>query len=170
MSKFKSPILVIATISVALIGIYLLNQISSNNALNRSSANVYNIAALNLVEENILYPNNVVIDLNLQVLSKQSVDSGVFVISYVKELLDVQDIIMPNNVIGLNQKIDVANGIITLEVKSPDKFSDIQNLARIIFSKKESEEKFSSVTILKESKLGDPNTLEPVEKSLSLAI
>lgn len=171
MQRFRSLLLIIAIGAAALAGVYLVNLTNSNNSINKSSASVYNIVGLSQVEDDILYTDKVVIDVNLQVLNTQLINSGTLELSYDKNLLDVQDIIMPSNVIALNQKIDTAEGKITLEIQSTtaDGFKDILNLAKIIFDKKQSTGKFTNVTLLSSSTLGTPNTLDLQDKSLSIS-
>lgn len=172
MQNFRNFLIIIAICAAALGGIYLLNLINSNNSINTSSASVYNIIGLSQVEDEVIYANKIVVDLNAQMLLTDTVTSGNLEISYDKNLLDVEDIVMPSNIIAVNQKIDNSEGKITLEITSTNSqgFQDVSNLARIIFSKKQESGKFTNITLLSPSTLGNPNTLDPTEKSISISL
>lgn len=171
MQRFRVIILFIALGGAALGGIYLLNLINSDNAIENSSASVFNIAALNPIED-IVYSNSVVIELNLQILAIQKVNSGTFELKYNPDYLSVEDIIMDSNVIALNQKIDSSTGIIILQVESKNSegFNGILNIAKLIFNKNDTANGFTSISVLSSSDLGVPDTLDPQDKSITIAL
>lgn len=171
MSKFRNLLIIVAIGAAALGGIFLLNLVNSNNAIDTSSANVYNIIGLSQIEDDILYSNKVVVDVNSQILTLDTVSSGSIEISFDKNSLEVEDIIMPANIIAVNQKIDTAEGIITIDVSSTNTegFSNVSNLARIVFTKKIESSEPTSITLLSTSTLGNPNTLDSLDKSLTIS-
>lgn len=168
MQKFRSLLLLVAVGAAALSGIYLINRINSDNSIDSSSASTYNILALNLVEDNILYPNNIVVELNAQILSGQPVNSGTFQISFDENLLGVEDIIMSSNIVAVNQKVE--NGQITLNIQTTNKteLKGISTIAKVVFNKKASGN--TSITLLNTSLLGSPDTLEPTDKILNISL
>ena len=168
MQKFRSLLLLVAVGAAALSGIYLIIRINSDNSIDSSSASVYNILALNLVEDNIVYPNNVVIELNAQILSDQPVNSGTFQISFDENLLGVEDIIMASNIVAVNQKVENGTILLNIQTSNRSKLSGISTIAKIVFNKKTSGN--TSITVLNTSQLGSPNTLEPMNKTLNVSL
>lgn len=171
MSKFRNLLLIVAIGAAALGGVFLLNLVNSNNAIDTSSANVYNIVGLSQIEDDALYFNKIVIDVNSQILTQDIVLSGNLEISFDKNALEVEDIIMPANIIAVNQKIDTAEGTIKIDVSSTNAegFRNISNLARIVFTKKIESSEPTSITLLSTSTLGNPNTLDSLDKSLTIS-
>jgi len=171
MQNFRNFLVIIAICAAALGGVYLLNLINSNNSINTSSASVYNIIGLSQVEDEVTYSNKIVIDVNVQILLTDTVNTGNLEIGYDKNLLEVEDIIMPSNIIAINQKIDSAEGKIILEINSINSqgLQDVSNLARIVFTKKQELGKFTNIMLLSPSTLGNPNTLDSSEKSISIS-
>lgn len=165
-------ILIFAALGGAVIsGMLLINLANRNNSIDTSSASVYNIVGLSQSEDEILYQDKIVIDINAQIIDSQKVNTGNIEISFDKNLLEVEDIVMPSNIIAQNQKIDTAEGKVTLQISTKNQTSlkDISTIAKIIFNKKASSGKFTSIILLPTSTLGEPNTLEPSEKSLSVS-
>jgi hypothetical protein len=150
----------------------LLNQINSNNSIDKSSASVYNIVGLSQAEDNIIYIDNVLVNVNSQVLTSETVNEGSLQIAFDKNVLEVEDIIMPADVIAKNQKIDTASGIITLDITSANStgFKNISSLAQIIFNKKQDFASTTTVTLLSSSTLGSPNTLDASDKLLTISL
>ncbi|CAG1022788.1 hypothetical protein DOJK_01897 [Patescibacteria group bacterium] len=171
MQQFRNLLIIVGILAATLGGVFLINQINQNNALESSSANVYNLVALSQVEDDTLYVDKVVVDLNSQILVTTPVTSGNFELTFDKDLLEVEDIIMSSNVIAVNQKINNSAGTISLEVRSANAtgFKDITNFAKIIFDKKQDPGRFTSVTLSADSTLGTPNTLDGLEKSVSIS-
>lgn len=172
MSNFRNLLIIVAIGAAALGGVFLLNLINSNNAIDTSSANVYNIIGLSQVEDDVLYFNKVVVDVNSQILTSEKVSMGTLEISYDKNSLEVEDIIMPANIIAVNQKVDSAEGKITIDISSTNTagFNNVANLARVVFTKKTQLPTQTSIILLPSSTLGSPNTLDSQEKSLSISI
>lgn len=172
MSNFRNLLIIVAIGAAALGGVFLLNLINSNNAIDTSSANVFNIVGLSQVEDDVLYSNKIVVDINSQILTTERVSAGSLEISYDKNSLEVEDIIMPANIIAVNQKVDSAEGKITIDISSTNTagFNNVANLARVVFTKKTQLPTQTSIILLPSSTLGSPNTLDSQEKSLSISI
>jgi len=171
MERFRIILLIAGTAAAVLGGVYLLSIINGNNSIDSSSANVYNIVGLSQTQDDIVYPDKIVIDVNAQILDTQKITEGSIELAYDKNLFEVEDIIMPSNIIALNQKIDSAEGKISIQIttKSSAGLVGIENLTKIIFNKLKEPGRFTSVSLLHSSTLGNPNTLDSLEKSISVS-
>lgn len=171
MERFRNTLFIVAVAAAVLGGVYLIGRINSDNSIDTSSANVYNVLGLSQIEDNIIYPDKIVIDVNAQILDMQKITEGTVEVEFDKNILEVEDIVMPSSIIALNQKIDTSEGKITLQIstKSTEGLKGVSTIAKIVFNKLQSSGKFTSVSILPSSTLGNPNTLDSVEKSISVS-
>lgn len=158
----------VAVVAAVLGGVFLLSRINQDASIVPSSANVYNIIGLSKVDDNVLYPENLVIDVNTQILTEQSIRDGRIMIEFDKNVLQVEDIIMDSNITALNQKVDRNNGTITLDIQStlPQGIEGVQNIASLIFSRISLGSNSTTINLSSDSSLGNPNTLDLAGKSL----
>ena len=171
MERFRNILLLVVFVAAIISGVYLIGRINNNNSIDSSSANVYNIMGLSQNQDEILFPDKVVIDVNAQILDTQKITQGTIVLSYDKNILAVEDIVMPSNIIALNQKIDSAEGTVTVDFSTTNSngLSGVENLAKVIFIKLTLPGRFTSVSLEPLSTLGNPNTLDSLEKSVSIS-
>jgi hypothetical protein len=94
MQNFRNLLIIVAILAATLGGLFLLNLINSNNAIDSSSASVYNTIGLNQTQDNILYPDKIIINVSAQIIT-QNINSGTLNISYDKNVLSVEEIVMP---------------------------------------------------------------------------
>lgn len=168
MNQMRFIVFFVAVVAAVLGGVFLLSRINQDASIVPSSANVYNIIGLSKVDDNVLYPENLVIDVNTQILTEQSIRDGRIMIEFDKNVLQVEDIIMDSNITALNQKVDRNNGTITLDIQStlPQGIEGVQNIASLIFSRISLGSNSTTINLSSDSSLGNPNTLDLAGKSL----
>lgn len=172
MQRFRLLVIIIAIIAVVIAGILLINKASQDNlAIKNTSASVEN----NFVITEIRDPNATLPKSALQIkvsanILTDPIKTGTLVLNFDKNVVNVSDVKMPQNLIAVNQKINNSQGTITIDFKgSTDQdLSSTFDVATINFDVLDNTVKSTTFSIdPANSKLG---TLQNTSSSLEVGI